>query len=628
MRYLQVNVDVLGHIAAISKVTHSANNNIPVTIASVQYNELNLAQNVTDGLSPSNSYQYSYDIKGRSVTETDPNTKRTEFTFDEDQNLEDITTQLGFEDSMFHDGEGSVNKWIDPRSDTVASPPTIIQSFFEHDGEQRILSWTNRLSNKFKWTYDDVGRSISLQTPLEVQAGANGPSRSVSFDSSGRPLAVVSPMNVYNFNVHGTGFDAEGRPTDVKDGLGERISSYCPNGLLNTVSETIGGVSVTTSRVYDEVNRLKEYHDGYGHTFAYSYYPDNHVHQITYPDQLVVTYTYDDYGRLWKVQDLSSGASVPRTTTYSYDNNGNVLSISRANGTSVGYAYDGDNRVCQINDISPSNELIYYEGLGYDDDGRIKWSFSNPNPPNFASPGDQFTFDADNQLLSWNGGTANVSRDDDGNLKKGPLPNGQVGTFAYDVRDRLIGVGSNTPFNYNPDGVRTEAPGPTGATYYMGDADGATLASTVGGVTTDYIYDLGLRIKDTRCPLKVLVGAHLALARCPVGDLEGASVREGRERNPAYDGHPTRERRERGRPEHSVSCAEEDRVSRGCGQAVNAVLMLAPQRDLGTPPVSTAGTGSGTGTQVRILAYARPKCPIAATSCRGSSPVTRALSSV
>ncbi len=106
------------------------------------------------------------------------------------------------------------------------------------------------------------------------------------------------------------------------------------------------------------------------------------------------------------------------------------------------------------------------------------------------------TFDADNRLLTHNGETVTI--DADGNLTAiaaGVSP----ASYGYDVRNRLTSAGTLT-YTYDAENRHVAQTDGTNPTTYVINPNAAldqVLMKTVGGVTTYYIYDLGLLHEET-----------------------------------------------------------------------------------------------------------------------------------
>lgn len=231
--------------------------------------------------------------------------------------------------------------------------------------------------------------------------------------------------------------------------------------------------------------------------------------KLTYPGNKVVTYNYDDFGRLRTVTDWSS-----RVTTYTYDNASRLTRLDRPNGTYRIQEYDAASQMRFIKEYKADGTIISFQELRYDADGRVTFNFIHPKPAAITLAYDDLLYDDDNRLSTWN--SQSVVFDADGNMTSGPLPTGTMSGYAYDSRNRLTSAGGSS-YRYSPDGFRVEITGSCSATFVV-DPNAAlsrTLMRVKGGVTTYYVYGLGLLYEETGGATKTYhadqVGSTLAM---------------------------------------------------------------------------------------------------------------------
>ena len=147
------------------------------------------------------------------------------------------------------------------------------------------------------------------------------------------------------------------------------------------------------------------------------------------------------------------------------------------------YTYDSLNRVTKRQVISLScNCLLSEENYTYDAAGNIT-----------DAPNSCFEYDINNRLTSYNGQA--VTYDMDGNM----LSNG-VQSFTYDSANRLISAGGHT-YTYNAEDVRIRnlcSDADTTYTYNTNCKLSQLLCKTTNGITTKYVYGLGL-IGEEKC---------------------------------------------------------------------------------------------------------------------------------
>ena len=122
------------------------------------------------------------------------------------------------------------------------------------------------------------------------------------------------------------------------------------------------------------------------------------------------------------------------------------------------------------------DEIVTSENYTYDVAGNIT-----------DAPNDCFQYDTNNRLVAFNGNT--VSYDMDGNM----LSNGYI-NCEFDSGNRLISAGGHT-YTYNAEDVRIRnlcSDADTVYTYNTNAKLSQLLQKTTNGITTKYVYGLGL----------------------------------------------------------------------------------------------------------------------------------------
>jgi YD repeat-containing protein len=173
--------------------------------------------------------------------------------------------------------------------------------------------------------------------------------------------------------------------------------------------------------------------------------------------QTAVSYTYDDTNRITGITQGS--ASVGLT----YDGAGRRATLTLPNGVAVEYGY---NRSSQVTSLKYKKDATLLGDLSYEHDkaGRgikVGGSYSRTGlPAAFTSA----TYNAANQLTQR--GAATLVYDANGNLTSDG-----TNTYTWDARNQLVGIS----------GASTAS--------FVYDALGRRVSRTVGGQTTEYVYD-------------------------------------------------------------------------------------------------------------------------------------------
>jgi RHS repeat-associated protein len=487
--------DALGHLVQVKRGPIGSQ---VVVLGNSYADPRTLLTTSTDALG--DAVTYTYNAAQQMATVTDPIDRTTSFGYNVDMQRTTIQTPLGFVTTRIFNSRGLLDGIDQPREDV--NEPRMIDYTYDKDGRKTVLA--NRLNKEFGWSYNDAARTISSTTPTGKVTTAVASTRGLPASIKKPSDEPGSPSIVYD------AYDAEGRLTQKTDGVGTTTYTYWPNGLLKTVAEN----GKTTTRTYDALNRLSQYKDGESNNgednvISYTYHASGELATLVYPGNKTVTYNYDDFGRLWKVTDWAS-----RQTTYAYDEASRLKRIDRPNGTYRIQEYDDASQLRFIKEYKSDGTVITFQELRYDDDGRITYNFIYPKPDAITLLSDDLLYDYDNRLSTWN--SQSVVFDPDGNMTNGPLPSGTIGAYSYDARNRLTSAGG-LGYRYNPDGSRVEITG-TGSATFVIDPNAAlsrTLMRTKGGVTTYYIYGLGLLYEETGGVTKTYhadqVGSTLAM---------------------------------------------------------------------------------------------------------------------
>jgi len=151
------------------------------------------------------------------------------------------------------------------------------------------------------------------------------------------------------------------------------------------------------------------------------------------------------------------------------------------------YTYDNLNRVtARTIKNATTNAVISAETFNYDAAGNIT-----------DAPNSCFEYDVNNRLVVFNGNT--VEYDMDGNM----LSNGDI-HCAFDSGNRLVKAGDHS-YTYNAEDVRIRnlcADADTTYTYNTNCKLSQLLCKTTNGITTKYVYGLGLIGEEKRGEFK------------------------------------------------------------------------------------------------------------------------------
>ena len=222
-------------------------------------------------------------------------------------------------------------------SGVVASTAT-----YSYNTQQRVSGISLNGGAAEVFTYDADGLVTS----------ANGMTMSWRPDTahvSSTTLGIVATNHTY---------DAFGDPatdTATVGGVAAYSETYTPDGegRLSEVTETVGGVTTTTSYDYDARGRLTDVVRGGTTQYRYAYDGNGARTGVTTSAGTTVA-TYDDQDRLLTrgattyaynaAGQLAGATTGSATTTYAYDETGHLTSVGLPDGRTITYLYDGHGR--------------------------------------------------------------------------------------------------------------------------------------------------------------------------------------------------------------------------------------------------------------------------------------------
>ncbi len=386
-----------------------------------------------------NSFQMEYDKAGNLTAVYDAyGTKVESYTYDSIYQQTGITDALGRTSSYTYDSMGNRIKEMNATGNITT---------FAYTGGNLLSQATDALGGNTSAGYDRMGRLESFTNP-------NGGITSYRYDKNGQMIEEKTGDSyhiTYSYDKAGNRktvtnsrgqiteyeYDKAGRVIKQKDEAGEISYTYDANGNCLIISETVSengvqNVSVNTiTRTYDALNRVTGQTDADGNHIGYAYDMQGNLSVLTYPDGKELEYSYDKNGNVILVTDWEN-----RETSFSYDKNGRLVRTERADGSTESRSYDKAGQLLQIKDTAKDGRLITDLSYSYNENGNIEQiRDKNAGTAGMESKTETMTYDAVNRLISYNGKA--VSYDADGNMLYGPL-NGQMASFTYDCRNRLI----------------------------------------------------------------------------------------------------------------------------------------------------------------------------------------------
>lgn len=423
-----------------ARFTYNANGNL-VTVTdplnnttTLSYNQFGQPTSVADPLNQVT--QFGYDAQGNLVTTTDPLGNVTQRVYDAVSRLVSLADPRGFSTQFRYDDLNRVTEIADARQKITR---------FAYDPNGNLLSVTDAKGQVTTFTYDTMDR-------LATRTDALGRTEIYEYDKNGNLIRFTDRKGQVSTFI----YDAQNRRTGATYANGRtRTYAYDAVGRLVSVTDSFSG---RIDFIYDILDRLTHIVTPQG-VIEYAYDAIGRRTSMTVAGQQPVTYTYDAASRLIQV------AQGTQVITIGYDAAGRRTSLTYPNGITTSYTYDAASRVTSLVHQGPVG-LIESVTYAYDAGGN-RISINRANGPALLLPAAMTAaaYDAGNQMIQFNAAT--LPYDANGNLTSDG-----VNSYTWDALNQLETIS-----------------GPNLFASFAYDALGRRISKTVGGVTTQYLYD-------------------------------------------------------------------------------------------------------------------------------------------
>ncbi|MBP3620458.1 MAG: hypothetical protein J6J16_01710, partial [Lachnospiraceae bacterium] len=401
-------------------------------VTNYQYDLMNQLIKVTDDEGNIQA-EYTYDCLGRVISVRDSSGITTTYTYN----------KSGLVEKIVQTSSSGATKTYSYTYDTMGrlltvTDPTGVTTSQNYDGEGNLREIVYPQGGGISYTYDDLGR-------VTVETLSIGTNKTVSYSEEG---LLETSTNGRGQETAYT-YDQLGRLVSFTDEVGTVSYTYDKNGnLISTTEITVDGETHAITRTYDSMNRVATYTDYNGNTIKYGYDELGNIVSLTYPGGEIVRYSYYDNGLLAAVVDGEG-----YKTAYTYDSSGRELTITKADGSVETKTYNDKGYLATVT-LEAAGEEVYSYIYTYDDWGNITniiyESQSEEETDLSTLTSSTMTYDESNRMLTYNG--EEVLYDEDGNMVYGPL-DGEMVTFTYDCRNRLVRAGDTT-YEYDAEDVR------------------------------------------------------------------------------------------------------------------------------------------------------------------------------
>ncbi|MXG88414.1 DNRLRE domain-containing protein [Nocardioides flavescens] len=315
----------------------------PATAASYTYDGNNNLTDISADISGTRLWHYEYDLAGRRVATSDPDTGTTSATFDANSNQ--VTTRNPVDGILktIYDDQDRPTKQFKLLNGTGPEPGDCVDPPATQTDCSPIA----------KWTYD---------------AATNG---------DGRPAVSTSYTHLGTFTESVDGYDLNGNPL-------QQTYDYYPTDsgrVTFSNSQTYNDADMVTSTTYGAVANLAAM------TVSTSFGPDAAVATMTatqtgQPSTNLLTATYDKAGR--PLRALSEGADASRHLNREYAWDNATGRLTRVGGSAFGtldYSYDtignvGSVLASNLYKNAPPNYVNSAWCYGYDGLNRISYAMT------------------------------------------------------------------------------------------------------------------------------------------------------------------------------------------------------------------------------------------------------------
>jgi RHS repeat-associated protein len=480
-----------------ARIYHYENTQFPNYLTGISYVD---AQSVTTRYAT-----YAYDANGKAVktehAQTDNGSPQEKFMLAYDSDTQTtVTDSVGMREVMTFSTNLGVKNLVNKINQSDGKS---VQQIFDannnltckKDEENRVSTYAYNTTNQRTGMTEGLTGDCANPVPMvDVTRTTNYAYLSPVLDLP----AVITSASVYagqnkTTNLQYTDTAHPNLPTAITQSgftpAGAAVSrtvtlGYNAFGQVNLINGPRTDVNDVTMMEYYECTtggacgQLKKITNAMGHITTYDQYDANgRLKQMSDPNGLVTTYSYDARGRV-KTITRTPASGAARTTEYRYTAFGEVSRVIFPDGITLDYAYDAAQDLRTVTD-NLGNRIEYkYDLKG----NRIQEHTFDPDGALVRQL--VIAHDLRNRVASVNSGGSLTQqfRDAIGNLVSQVDPNNNPATaHDYDAFNRLIrtvdALGGNTGYAYDPNDRLKQVATPNGAaTTYQYDDLGNLLA--------------------------------------------------------------------------------------------------------------------------------------------------------
>lgn len=301
------------------------------SVSTKLYSESNMQKNI-----------YEYDSHGRIIKKTSPLGLATKYSYDGLGRVSCITDYRGGITKFTYDEFGRETDVVYPDNTTKS---TSYSWHIDGNSKYAVTVSGNTVPTSVR-IYDSFGRDILNQVR---QFDNTIVSTRKEYDKYGNlmrqslPYTGNTPLLWNNYT-----YDNYNRPISITEASGRKTTYQYSQNSITTEEDNIA-----RTKTFNSQGQLISVTDPAG-TISYSLHADGQPMEVVAPDNVITTFTYDDYRRCISFTDPSLG-----TTEYEYDGGGNIIKNTNANGQSVINEYDSFNRLVKKKTLEFTTSYTY-----------------------------------------------------------------------------------------------------------------------------------------------------------------------------------------------------------------------------------------------------------------------------
>ncbi|MBP5402883.1 MAG: hypothetical protein J6Y36_06980 [Treponema sp.] len=297
-----------------------------------------------------------------------------------------------------YDAMGQMLRAYDFNENKQGKTANIIEVKYDMLGRRTELSSVD--GGSYYYTYDIAGNLVQETNSKLLKEGKSINYQYDGFDRLSKIIYSDESSVSYEYGEKLDGTYSKGRVVKVTDNSGTVTNEYGKLGQVVKETRTIkDNILIGT----DEKTYSMKYESNYL----------GQMEEITYPDGETVSYTYNDYGKVVKIEGNHFGQKFTYVNKIAYNEYGQRAYIEYGNGVSTEYTYDRYNKlldniktVKETDSKTYQNINYYFDSVGnvtgYVNDCRDNNAFKESN--NYYTK-QSYAYDALNQLIKVNGET-------------------------------------------------------------------------------------------------------------------------------------------------------------------------------------------------------------------------------